>query len=79
MNHESASRRAFLKQLGHGALATSVIPTMAGLQYARADNAATSKADSCIFVWPGGGACHLDMWDPKRRGDGKTVWLNSHG
>lgn len=25
------------------------------------------KADSCIFIWLGGGACHIDTWDPKRR------------
>ncbi|MEQ8784925.1 MAG: DUF1501 domain-containing protein [Pirellulaceae bacterium] len=30
------------------------------------------KADSCIFIWLGGGACHVDTWDPKRRGDPKT-------
>lgn len=27
------------------------------------------KADSCIFIWLGGGACHLDTFDPKRVGD----------
>ena len=30
-----------------------------------------SGADSCIFLWLGGGACHVDTWDPKRKGDGK--------
>jgi hypothetical protein len=29
------------------------------------------NADSCIFIWLGGGACHIDTWDPKSRGDGK--------
>ena len=29
------------------------------------------KADSCIFLWLGGGASHIDTFDPKRRGDGK--------
>src|SRR6266446_6482201 len=28
-------------------------------------------ADHCIFIWLGGGACHIDTWDPKRKGDGK--------
>ncbi len=28
-------------------------------------------AESCIFIWLGGGACHIDTWDPKQRGDGK--------
>ncbi len=31
------------------------------------------KADHCIFIWLGGGACHIDTWDPKRMGDGKKV------
>src|SRR5262245_47278580 len=31
------------------------------------------KADACIFLWLGGGACHIDTWDPKRKGDGKKV------
>ncbi len=29
------------------------------------------KADACIFMWLGGGAAHMDTWDPKIRGDGK--------
>ncbi|MEX0820232.1 MAG: DUF1501 domain-containing protein [Pirellulaceae bacterium] len=29
-------------------------------------------ADSCIFLWLGGGACHMDTWDPKVKGDAKT-------
>jgi hypothetical protein len=27
------------------------------------------KAQSCIFLWLGGGMCHLDTLDPKRMGD----------
>lgn len=30
------------------------------------------KAKHCIFIWLGGGACHLDTWDPKRVGDPKA-------
>ena len=29
------------------------------------------KADSCIFIWLGGGACHVDTFDPKKVGDPK--------
>lgn len=29
------------------------------------------KADACIFIWLGGGAAHIDTFDPKKRGDGK--------
>jgi hypothetical protein len=31
------------------------------------------KADRCIFIWLGGGACHIDTFDPKRKGDGRKV------
>jgi hypothetical protein len=31
------------------------------------------KAEHCIFVWLGGGAAHVDTWDPKRAGDGRKV------
>jgi hypothetical protein len=31
------------------------------------------KADSCIFLWLGGGAAQVDTFDPKRKGDGKKV------
>jgi hypothetical protein len=31
------------------------------------------KAEHCIFIWLGGGACHVDTWDPKRQGDGKKL------
>jgi hypothetical protein len=31
------------------------------------------KAEHCIFVWLGGGAAHVDTWDPKRLGDGKKI------
>ena len=27
------------------------------------------KAEHCIFIWLGGGAAHIDTWDPKRVGD----------
>ena len=27
------------------------------------------KADSCIYIWLGGGAGHIDTFDPKHRGD----------
>ncbi len=28
------------------------------------------RAENCIFLWLGGGACHIDTFDPKRKGDG---------
>src|SRR5438445_12977694 len=36
-----------------------------------AEAAPKGKADACIFLWLGGGAAHIDTFDPKSRGDGK--------
>ena len=30
------------------------------------------RAKSCIFLWMGGGMCHVDTFDPKQTGDPKT-------
>lgn len=32
----------------------------------------TGSADSCIFLWLGGGACHVDTFDPKHVSTGRT-------
>jgi hypothetical protein len=31
------------------------------------------QAEHCIFIWLGGGAAHVDTWDPKRKGDGHKI------
>ena len=33
--------------------------------------AAQGKADACIYIWLGGGAGHIDTFDPKRRSKGQ--------
>jgi hypothetical protein len=30
------------------------------------------KAEHCVMIWLGGGACHIDTWDPKKQGDAKA-------
>lgn len=40
---------------------------------------AKGKADSCIFLWLGGGAAQIDTFDPKRRGDGKKIAGSAYG
>ncbi len=67
----NASRREFLRTVGRAALVTAGCGTT-GLALNAADDEFSSrrgKADSCIFIWLGGGASHIDMWDPKVRGD----------
>ncbi len=66
------SRRRFLQQAGS---ATALVPGLAALTTA-ADTRAVDlpgRADNCILLWLGGGACHVDTWDPKKKGDGKKV------
>ncbi|HAH43392.1 MAG TPA: DUF1501 domain-containing protein [Planctomycetaceae bacterium] len=36
------------------------------------------KAEHCIMIWLGGGSCHIDTWDPKRKGDPKTKKAGSY-
>jgi hypothetical protein len=37
-----------------------------------------AKADSCIFIWLGGGASHVDTWDPKVKGDAAAKKAGSY-
>ena len=47
--------------------------TAAGLARANPEALPEGKAEACIFLWLGGGACHIDTFDPKRKGDGRKV------
>jgi hypothetical protein len=63
-------RRTFIEN------SSAVAAGMGGLSSVlKAEEAAAAvpvgKAKSCIFVWLGGGACHIDTFDPKRVGDPK--------
>jgi hypothetical protein len=78
MRQELFSRRQFLARSTGGIAAYSTMAS-GGISFSvrpsRADEPTQrmprGKAESCIFVWLGGGACHIDTWDPKERGDGK--------
>ncbi|MCA9066859.1 MAG: DUF1501 domain-containing protein, partial [Planctomycetaceae bacterium] len=75
-NGNSMQRRTFLRSSGTstaaamaaGAALNSGIAnqTVAALSHSAA---MAGRAKSCIFVWLGGGACHIDTWDPKVVGD----------
>ena len=72
---EQTTRREFLKDTGLVAGAIGVLNPMQAL--AEAQTRATIKypdggAEHCIFIWLGGGAAQIDMWDPKRVGDPKA-------
>ncbi len=57
------NRRQFITQAAAAGMATSSVQA--------AESFPRGKAEACIFLWLGGGACHVDTWDPKLRGDGK--------
>jgi hypothetical protein len=59
------NRRDFLARAGATVTLAAVAPALAG------EPAPRGKADACIFMWLGGGACHIDTFDPKQLGDGK--------
>jgi hypothetical protein len=60
------SRRGFLAGTAatvfatRGAAAGPAVPSPRG------------TAEHCIFIWLGGGACQIDTWDPKAKGDAKA-------
>lgn len=68
-------RRQFLEHTGQATLAASAAASI-GLQSTFAEDSAAKptlgKAEHCIFIWLGGGSCHIDTWDPKRKGDAKA-------
>ena len=68
-------RREYIKWMG-GAAALSCIDTTSTISSSVAspivNSPRTGSADSCIFLWLGGGACHVDTFDPKRVSKGRT-------
>jgi len=50
-------------------LHTSAAASLAGPTLGAAKPTPLGKADSCIFLWLGGGMAQVDTFDPKRRGD----------
>ena len=67
-------RREYLKWMGSAAALGCMESTSKrhalGVSSIR-DNPRAASADSCIFLWLGGGACHVDTFDPKRVSTGR--------
>jgi len=73
-----ANRRDFMKYVGGTAIGSQLLePAGASARESNAP-ALQGTADNCIFIWLGGGACQLDTWDPKVRGDAKTKQPGSY-
>ena len=62
------NRRNFIKYVG----ASAAVAQLPQASSPARETAAQGKADSCIFIWLGGGACQIDTWDPKIRGDAQA-------
>ena len=79
-HHTRHTRRDFLTDTGRAGLgltagsllsrAACAMPT--GPVSATKPPIPPGTAKHCILIWLGGGACHIDTWDPKRRGDVQT-------
>jgi hypothetical protein len=75
VNVSSKTRREFLSCATQTGAAIALASAF-GRTSPAAETAPTipkGQADRCIFIWLGGGACHIDTFDPKRKGDGKKV------
>ena len=76
----SCSRREFLQHAAQAGIAASSAWALAGMspllnaaQKRQTTDHPKGKAEHCIFIWLGGGAAHIDTWDPKRKGDGRKI------
>ena len=69
-------RRDFLQR----GLATATATTLASKLKAREQSSPRprGKAEHCVLLWLGGGACQIDTWDPKRLGDASKKVAGSY-
>jgi hypothetical protein len=67
------NRRTFLA----ASAATAALPSLLCAEEP-ANSKLGGKADSCLFLWLGGGACHIDTFDPKVMGDAKAKKAGSY-
>ena len=66
------TRRNFLQTSALAGAASSIITPGMLTGSEPATPFPMGKAEHCIMIWLGGGACHIDTWDPKKKGDAKT-------
>ena len=81
MKTASYSRREFLSTAGKLSLAAggaSCLPASVLPASGLADTTRRGTADSCILLWLGGGACHIDTFDPKVKGDATSKQAGSY-
>ena len=73
------TRRHFVASVSSAAAATA---TAIAPWFARGSESGSAgplgKAEHCIFIWLGGGASQIDIWDPKSKGDPKAGKAGSY-
>lgn len=74
MNQKLLRRRDFLRQTGLASttLAATAVMPLAARARPQESSMPKGKAEHCIMIWLGGGACQIDTWDPKRMGDAQA-------
>jgi hypothetical protein len=75
MYQNPLSRRSFIQTSSAAGLAAATSSLLAAEEHAPSPQ---GKAEHCIFIWLGGGAAHIDTFDPKRRGDAKAKKAGSY-
>lgn len=82
MFEQPSTRREFLIGAGQTSLGLAAAGAALNWLPALANDAAADmpqgKAEHCIMIWLGGGSCHIDTWDPKRKGDPKAKQAGSY-
>lgn len=80
MTFSDISRREFLARSAAAGIAAGLpSASLAGATESQGKTPLSAgQAEHCIFIWLGGGACHIDTWDPKRKGDPKTKTPGSY-
>jgi hypothetical protein len=76
LDNPTCSRREFLARAGKAGLAASAAWSVGrfpdGVHAAQRKDPIEypkGRAEHCLFIWLGGGAAHIDTWDPKPLGD----------
>ncbi len=64
-------RRNFLQSAGAGLLGSSASAPLFANEGSQ--SFPKGKVEHCIHIWLGGGAAHIDTWDPKAMGDAKAA------
>ena len=74
INQFQPTRRDFLQIAGASAGAALASSRLSATEPegAHAINLPKGKVDHCVMIWLGGGACHIDTWDPKMKGDARA-------